>query len=87
MNRLLLAFAIFLIALPAFAQPEPPRRCLSDSPCRDNEFCLKTAKDDWGTCFPRIFGKPACTSDSDCASGFACQRPNTSAQWSCKKKR
>lgn len=87
MTRLVLAFTLAIIALPTFAQPEPLRRCLSDAPCRDKEYCSKPSKDQWGTCMPRFFSKATCSNDNECPSGYACQRPNTSAEWTCKKRR
>ena len=80
--------ASLLVATLSGMTPVSANRCLSDSACKDSEYCLKAYKpDDWGTCFPRAFGKPQCSSDSDCPSGKHCERKSMNDKWQCVKKR
>ena len=68
--------------------PASSSRCLSDAACRDSEYCLKAyRKEDWGTCFPRISGKPQCGSDSDCPKSQHCERKSMNEKWRCVTKR
>ncbi len=86
MKRLLLAACLLALSFPGIPQ-NALNRCLSDSACRDDQYCLKPFKDEWGQCFGRVLKSATCAKDSDCKEGYQCQRPNTNVEWTCKKRR